>query len=249
VTTFYDDVTIAVGANSVQASAVGNVQAAVVFLGSYNGGVTGGGAAFIEGDHRPGNSPAVVNFGGDVFYGGGATLAIEIGGTAAGTGFDQVQVAGDLSLAGTLEVSLLGFAPAAGNSFDILNWTALIGTFDHVVLPVLAAGLTWNTSQLYTNGILSVAAGIAGDYNQNGVVDAADYVVWRKNNNTATTLPNDSTPGTDQTDYVVWRAHFGQTTPGAASGSLSDATVPEPTASVLLMFAAAGWCLRRGRAA
>jgi hypothetical protein len=40
-------------------------------------------------------------------------------------------------------------------------------------------------------------------------VDAADYVAWRKNNNTAVTLPNDSTPGTSPADYDVWRAHFG----------------------------------------
>jgi hypothetical protein len=30
----------------------------------------------------------------------------------------------------------------------------------------------WNTSQLYNSGVLNVA--IAGDYNLNGVVDAAD---------------------------------------------------------------------------
>ena len=36
---------------------------------------------------------------------------------------------------------------------------------------------------------------VAGDYNDNGVVDAADYVVWR-NAGAAATLPNDPTPGT-----------------------------------------------------
>jgi hypothetical protein len=87
-----------------------------------------------------------------------------------------------------------------------------------------------------------------GDYTHNGAVDAADYVLWRKYNNTATTLPNDSTPGTDSSDYNVWRSHFGQTA-GSGTGAIANAAVPEPAMSVLLMFAAAGWCLRRRRAA
>ena len=53
-----------------------------------------------------------------------------------------------------------------------------------------------------------------GDYNQNGIVDAADYVIWRKN------------PGGvfDQADYEVWRQHFGETF-GSAAENLA---VPEP---------------------
>jgi hypothetical protein len=63
---------------------------------------------------------------------------------------------------------------------------------------------------------------IPGDYNLNGVVDAADYVLWRKNNNTATTLPNDATPGTSPADYDVWRAQFGQS---LGSGTGAGATL------------------------
>lgn len=88
-----------------------------------------------------------------------------------------------------------------------------------------------------------------GDYNDDNVVNAADYVVWRKNNNTSTTLPNDTTSGNvDNGDYTVWRANFGQAaTTGLGSGSLSNAAISEPTTSVLLVFAAAGWCLRQRR--
>jgi probable HAF family extracellular repeat protein len=77
---------------------------------------------------------------------------------------------------------------------------------------------------------------IPGDYNNNGVVDAADYIVWRK---------TDGTPA----GYNAWRTHFGQPA-GAGTGvaEASKSAVPEPGNLVLLMAAAAGWCLRRCRA-
>ena len=68
---------------------------------------------------------------------------------------------------------------------------------------------------------------LAGDYNRNGAVDAADYVIWRKNDGT-------------QQGYNNWRSNFGR---AAGSGtalpsaqSLSDA-VPEP--ATLMMFVVA----------
>jgi hypothetical protein len=79
---------------------------------------------------------------------------------------------------------------------------------------------------------------LTGDYNENGVVDAADYVTWRNNLNQSVTLPNDSTPGTVTTaDYDVWRANFGKT--ADVGGPLgSGAAVPEPGTLVLLILAA-----------
>lgn len=80
---------------------------------------------------------------------------------------------------------------------------------------------------------------LAGDYNASGIVDAADYAVWRDNVNTSNTLPNDTTPGAvTAADYDVWRASFGRT---AASGSaMESAAVPEPASGVMLVMAMAG---------
>ena len=70
--------------------------------------------------------------------------------------------------------------PHGSQSFDILDWGgSLSGVFESIQLPTLGGTLVWDTSQLYTTGVLSVVgpANLAGDYNQNGTVDAADYVV------------------------------------------------------------------------
>jgi hypothetical protein len=76
--------------------------------------------------------------------------------------------------------------------------------------------------------------GVPGDYNNNGVVDGADYVLWRNGGPLANEV---DTPGTvNATDYTAWRARFGNTS-GAGSG-LSASGVPEPSTFVYLVAAA-----------
>jgi T5SS/PEP-CTERM-associated repeat protein len=128
--TFYGDVTVLAGQSDVQVSGVGGTLGKVVFFGSYNGGVSGGGTAFIEGDHRPGASPARVGFGGDLVYGSGATLDIELGGTVRGSQYDAVDVAGITVLDGILDVSLIdGFQPHAGDVFTVMTFAGHSGDF------------------------------------------------------------------------------------------------------------------------
>jgi hypothetical protein len=86
-------------------------------------------------------------------------------------------------------------------------------------------------------GVVPDPTGPPGDFNQDGIVDAADYVVWRK------------TGINGQQGYDDWRSHFGQTA-GSGSSTVANTTVPEPAARVMVMFAAAaGVCSRRRRAA
>jgi hypothetical protein len=78
-----------------------------------------------------------------------------------------------------------------------------------------------------------------GDYNQNGTVDAADYIVWRDSLGEvgAGLLADGDNSGTiDGGDYAVWRAHFGRTAGAAISGF---ATVPEPSAVVPVLIVCA----------
>jgi hypothetical protein len=86
-----------------------------------------------------------------------------------------------------------------------------------------------------------------GDFNNDGTVDTADYVVWRKGLGTTY----------DQSDYGVWRAHFGASLV-LSSGSIDPQSlwsasvellpaVPEPKTLITLLigFLLMQWRLRR----
>jgi probable HAF family extracellular repeat protein len=80
---------------------------------------------------------------------------------------------------------------------------------------------------------------LPGDYNDDGKVDAADYVRWRMNESANAPLPNDNGLTTQTDRFNLWRANFGQTTASGASGSArTNATVPEPTCFALVFCAA-----------
>ena len=68
---------------------------------------------------------------------------------------------------------------------------------------------------------------IPGDFNRDGKVDAADYVVWRK------------TDGS-QVGYDAWRSNFGAGTGAATALSSGVASVPEPVSIVLVALGLVG---------
>jgi alpha-L-fucosidase len=87
---------------------------------------------------------------------------------------------------------------------------------------------------------------LPGDYNNNGMVDAADYTVWRDHLGGAGPLPNDETPELiDTSDYETWKTHFGAKA-GAASSASHGMAMPEPATIVgLILLLAPAICLRR----
>jgi len=67
-----------------------------------------------------------------------------------------------------------------------------------------------------------------GDYNHNGTVEAADYVVWRKG------LGGQYQAG----DYTTWRTNYAMTAPGAGAGSfIVEVPEPRPWGLIVLGFA------------
>jgi hypothetical protein len=68
---------------------------------------------------------------------------------------------------------------------------------------------------------------LAGDFNIDGIVDAADYTVWRDSLGANVATPYTGADGNgngvvDQADYGIWSANFGMTTPpGAGAGAVA----------------------------
>jgi hypothetical protein len=63
----------------------------------------------------------------------GASLSVNIGGYTPGSGFDQLAIAGQASLAGTLNIAVSpSFSPQLGDSFQIITYGSHVGDFQTV---------------------------------------------------------------------------------------------------------------------
>jgi hypothetical protein len=91
-------------------------------------------------------------------------------------------------------------------------------------------GKTWVPGDRPLRVEQAPAAGIPGDLNRDGTVDAVDYVFWRDAVGEASVFPDSRYT---LTDYLVWKANFGATIGGSGSGQ-TFAAVPEPAAFALI---------------
>ena len=89
----------------------------------------------------PGNSPGLLTVNGDLILNAGSTTRMEINGTARGTDYDAIDVAGNAALDGTLDLAF-GYVPTNGTSFKLIDATGGIsGNFASVTSSNLGAGL------------------------------------------------------------------------------------------------------------
>ncbi len=82
----------------------------------------------------PGYSPGKITVTGDFTLGNDATYKCELKDlTGAGTGHDQIDVSGNTTIAGTLDIILDGYSPDDADMFDILKYGgSLSGTFSAI---------------------------------------------------------------------------------------------------------------------
>ena len=124
----------------------------------------------------------------------------------------------------------------SGGQFEITNLPAAGG--DGLPVVYFSADVTDEGDAYFR---LAAADTSAGDYNGDGVVDAADYTVWRDSLGSEVLLAADGDGDNvvDQDDYAIWAANF---------GSAAATSVPEPTTLLLIIGVAALSAARTGRA-
>jgi hypothetical protein len=137
---------------------------------------------------------------------------------------DRLTFASLGTFGGTLTLDFAGaYMPRAGHSFDLFDGPTS-GAFSTFNFPdVSGLGLMYDTSQLYSTGVVSIlSAGMSGDFDNDGDVDGRDFLVWQRGG---------SPSPLSASDLADWQANYGT---GATAG-LSSSVVPEPASWVILL--------------
>jgi fibronectin-binding autotransporter adhesin len=212
---------------------------------TYTGTANVDAGTLIVNGNQSGGGPTTVASGGTIGGRGtlGGDLVLEEGATFAAQ-FDSGAI-DPLAIMGDFDLSALGNAlnvagTGTGASWIIATYTGMLtGSFENITPGYAVNYGSGSNSQITLS--LGGPVGVPGDYNENGTVDAADYVVWRKKVGPGN-LQNEGgiSPGVvDTEDYNFWRSRFGRTS-GAGAVQFGTA-VPEPAS--LLLFALGLICL------
>jgi autotransporter-associated beta strand protein len=144
-----------------------------------------------------------------------------------------------VSTGGILDLKFSGAADAIDSLF--LNGISQpVGTWGAV-----GSAAQFTTPLLTGTGLLQIVnyvpSFLAGDYNSNGIVDIADYDVWRQSYGNATIVNRDLniTGPVGASDFIVWRRHLGDMVSSGTGSGLSnvEAAVPEPTTAIAVLVA------------
>ncbi|MEX0611537.1 MAG: glycosyl hydrolase family 18 protein [Pirellulales bacterium] len=159
------------------------------------------------------------------------------------------KIAGNGVGANTMQASLFTSGATVGNyAADSFPWllTAQSSSNFNPVITQLQFTSLYEANYTVSNVWIGTAADFfalpsaaMGDFNNDGMVDAADYLVWRSTMGQSGILLAADGNGNgeiDDGDYDVWRAHFGESVAGSGSGSATSGqnAVPEPKSLLLL---------------
>jgi hypothetical protein len=189
----------------------------------------------IYGNIDVGNSAGQLTLSEVVIGSDNTVVALEVGGVDT-TNFDQLMLAGNVIINGIAEIDFTdGFTPQDSDTFQLveLGTATLTGWFHQVTAPD-GWGMS-ETGELY-NLQYGTTPVLDGDFDGNGIVDAADYTVWQDNLGLDASILNGNGSGATtvvQADYLLWKTNFGQS---AVTGSAANA-VPEPSTLLLVLLA------------
>jgi len=119
---------------------------------------------------------AIVQFGGDLVFGPAGQLTLEIGAPIAGSGYDQLQAAGDVGLGGALVlVPSETFEPPLGATYTVLTCGALGGEFASVAGVQQTGDL--DLALRYAADAVEIEVRRRGDVNGDGQLTASDTAI------------------------------------------------------------------------
>lgn len=219
---------------------VSGVAGAVTVSGGELGGTGSVGAVTVQstGVLAPGSEDIGALAAASLSMQSNSRLEIEIGAAS----HDLLNVAGSASLGGQLALSLTAFPTDPLAELTVLSAGTLSGAFSNITSGARLATLDGLGSYVVTVDSLAgelrlsdfEAAVLLGDFYDDGLVDAADYTVWRDNvGQPAGALANDVDGGTvGPPQYDRWAANYGR------SAEIPAAAVPEPAALALAALTA-----------
>lgn len=192
---------------------------------------------------------------------GDAYLRNTSGATVQIDAYDVLSSAGRLSTTGWNSFDDQNYQGA--NTWLEVNSNAnLIGEVNQTGFTTLAPGAALNLGKLFAGGAQDLQFSfllqgqeeatpghvlyqsfanqpLPGDFNGNGVVDAADYTLWRDNlgaANESAINNNGDGGGITASDYTFWKQRFGNSAGSGASGLATTGAVPEPATAFLAVF-------------
>ncbi len=227
-----------------------NATLAVSNILSVAGGSTLGGNGTVTGfvanggTISPGASPGLLIINGALVQSSTGKLKMEW----AQGGYDLLGVTGNVTLDGTLDLSLLDeFTPAIGQSITIISAASISGTFD-TITGVNAAG-NLALAVRYNSSTVTVTAALPGDANLDNVVNLADLQIlgdhWMSGAATWGSADFNGDSQVNLADLQILGDHW-----NAAAGDFTTLaqSIPEPQALALWIGAQLLWLLGRGRA-
>jgi fibronectin-binding autotransporter adhesin len=165
---------------------------------------------------------------GSVTLAAGSILDVDVATIAGVDTSDLLNVTTANGLAiSAITLNITDVGGMTGGIYTLIDYAGIFnGSMSNITFGTVPSGFSYSLIHDTVSTSIQLEVTAPGDFNHDGMVDGADYVVWRKGVGSKYT----------DSDYDSWRAHYGQTyTPGAGA---EFSAVPEPAAWVLLVVGA-----------